>query len=231
MESVGTIYLVATPIGNLNDITYRAVETLKNADMIFAEDTRTARKLLSHYNIHVPLDSYHGHSQAGKINKIINLVKQGKDVCIIPGVSDPAYRLVREAIKNQIPLSPIPGPTAAISALIVSGLPTDKFLFVGFLPVKKGRTKLLQWLKDFPYTMIFYESVHKIDKTLKQLANAFGNRYICIAREMTKLYESFYRGYLLDIVEQPEQIPKKGEFVIVVSGTQFKTNDEERDIS
>lgn len=227
MTDEGCIYLVSTPIGNLADMTIRAIETLKKSDIIYAEDTKKSRILLHHYQIHTFSDSFHSYSPDSKIETIIRQAKQGKKIAIIseagtPGISDPAYKLVKRAIGENIPIIPIPGPTAVIPALIVSGLPTDKFLFAGFLPSKKGRRKFLMELSQVPYTIVLYESVHKLEKTLKELATALGNRYICIAREMTKVHESFYRGYLEDILRKVDHIPKKGEFVLVIAGTNFK---------
>lgn len=227
MERSGIIYLVSTPIGNLEDITFRAVRTLKESEYIFAEDTRKARILFQKFEIKSQLDSFHSYSKEEKIQRIIHLARTGHRISIIseagtPGISDPAYKLVKEAIRNDIPISPIPGATAVVPAIIASGLPTDKFFFIGFLPQKKGRKKLLESLKDFPYTMVIYESVHKLEKTLKELANTFGNRYICIAREITKMHESFYRGFIENIIQKMDSIPLKGEFVLVIAGTQFK---------
>ncbi|GAB4190022.1 MAG: 16S rRNA (cytidine(1402)-2'-O)-methyltransferase [Calditrichia bacterium] len=227
MSSSGVIYLVSTPIGNLDDITYRAVNVLSECNVIYAENTHTAKRLCSHLNIRTPINSFHSHSTEKKLISIIEQVKSGKNISVIseagtPGISDPAYKLVKEAIMANITIIPVPGATAVIPALIASGLPTDKFLYLGFLPQKKGRNTLFQELESFPYTIVIYESVHRIHKTLKDVANRFGNRYICIAREMTKLHETYYRGFLFDILDNFDEITLKGEFVIVISGKQFK---------
>jgi len=224
----GTLYIVSTPIGNLEDITLRALRILREADLICAEDTRTTRKLLTHYQIQNRLLSCHSYNVKQRIPQILSKLQQGQRIALVseagtPGISDPGHTLVMAAIREQIPVVPIPGPSAAIAALMASGLPTDRFVFEGFLPRKKGRQSKLQQLKDEPGTIILYESPHRIRKTIEDIVNIFGNRYIVLARELTKRFEEFIRGYASDILQLLEERDLKGEIVLLVAGTKFKS--------
>lgn len=214
------LYLVATPIGNLEDMTFRAIEVLKSVDKIYAEDTRNSKVLLNHYNIKTIYESYHEFSQE-KTSKIIDELKSGKKIAIIsdaglPVISDPGYKLVRDAIDNNIAVSTIPGASAGISALIASGLVSLPYTFYGFLDSKESKRKEeLNELKYVKHTIIFYEAPHRIHDTLKDLLEIFGDRYICIARELTKTYEEYIRGNISELIDL-EQI--KGEIVLIVEG-------------
>ena len=232
MNEFGTIFLVATPIGNLEDITFRAVRVLKEADVVFAEDTRNTRKLFSHYNIHNKLESFHSHNQKNKVPGILKTLKTGKNIALVsdagtPGISDPAYYLVKYAVTEKINIVPVPGATALISGLIVSGLPTDRFYFQGFLPLKKGKQKTLKFLAELPNTVVIYESIHRLKKNLQNILEVFGDRYICIAREITKLHETFYRGNLSDLLNKEDEIVFKGEVVLIIAGKKFKPIETE----
>jgi len=220
----GKIYLVATPIGNLSDITFRAIETLKEVDFIAAEDTRQTLKLLNHFNIKKPLLSYHEHNKNESGEKIINEVLEGKSAAVVtdagtPGVSDPGSDLVKLCIKNGIEVYSIPGAAAFLYALIVSGLDTSKFVFEGFLPKKAGERKLrYEKLKDEDRTIIFYESPHRIKKTLDEFVEVFNDRPCAICRELTKIHEEVLRVTLKEAVEIYKEREPKGEFVIVLRG-------------
>jgi 16S rRNA (cytidine1402-2'-O)-methyltransferase len=220
----GKIYLVATPIGNLSDITFRAIETLKEVDFIAAEDTRQTLKLLNHFNIKKPLLSYHEHNKKESGEKIINEVLEGKSAAVVtdagtPGVSDPGSDLVKLCIQNGIEVYSIPGAAAFLYALIVSGIDTSKFVFEGFLPKKAGERKLrYEKLKDEDRTIIFYESPHRIKKTLDEFVEVFGDRPCAICRELTKIHEEVLRVTLKEAVEIYKEREPKGEFVIVLCG-------------
>jgi len=220
-----TLYLIPTPIGNLADITYRSVKTLSEVDIIYAEDTRTSKILLDHYKISTPLKSYHQHNEKSRSAEIIKQLKDGKNIAIIsdagtPGISDPANIIVKDAIAHGIQVCPLPGATALIPALIASGFDTSMFYMAGFLPKKpKERDFLLQSLKTLNIPIIIYEAPHRLEKTLSTLREHFGNADISIARELTKIYETFYRGCLDDIIQSLADITLKGEFVIVVLPT------------
>ena len=217
------LFVVPTPIGNLGDITLRSIEVLKSADLILAEDTRTSSKLLKHYDIDTPVESFHMHNEQKKLESIINKLRSDSEIALIsdagtPGISDPGFLLVRECINNEVEVECLPGPTAFVPALISSGLPCDRFSFEGFLPVKKGRTKRLKELSTETKTMIFYESPHRILKTLNDLSNYFDvDSQISVSRELTKLYEETFRGTIKESVEHFEKNKTKGEFVIVLS--------------
>ncbi|MAU49423.1 MAG: 16S rRNA (cytidine(1402)-2'-O)-methyltransferase [Flavobacteriaceae bacterium] len=217
------LFVVPTPIGNLGDITLRSIEVLKSADLILAEDTRTSSKLLKHYDIDTPVESFHMHNEHKKLESIINKLRSDTEIALIsdagtPGISDPGFLLVRECINNEVEVDCLPGPTAFVPALVSSGLPCDRFSFEGFLPVKKGRTKRLKELSTEIKTMVFYESPHRILKTLNDLSNYFGiESQISVSRELTKLYEETYRGTIKGSVEHFEKNKTKGEFVIVLS--------------
>jgi 16S rRNA (cytidine1402-2'-O)-methyltransferase len=227
---MGILYIVATPLGNLKDITLRALEVLKEVDLIVCEDTRQTLKLLNHYQISKPLVSYFQHSKLGKIEYIMEQLKQGKKVALVtdagtPGISDPGGKLI-ELITNYLPLitiCPIPGPNAAISALSISGFAADRFIFMGFPPHKKGRNKFFNEVAQTKYTVVFYESTHRILKTLSQLKNVFQAsgcefRRMVVCRELTKQFESIYRGTAEEILKilESDKNNLKGEFVIII---------------
>ncbi len=223
MEQATQLYLVPTPIGNLEDMTYRAVNTLKAVDVILAEDTRTSGKLLKHYDIHKPLRSFHIHNEHHKVSHLIDELNTGKIMALIsdagtPGISDPGFLLVREALKHNIILESLPGATALIPALIKSGFPNDRFVFEGFLPHKKGRKTRIEKLIDEDRTIIFYESPHRLLKTLTQLAAILGEeREVSVSRELTKLYEQTLTGTLSELIEHFTKIAPKGEIVLVLN--------------
>jgi 16S rRNA (cytidine1402-2'-O)-methyltransferase len=217
------LYLVPTPIGNLADMTYRAVNILNSVDVILAEDTRTSGKLLKHYDIKKPLQSFHIHNEHKKLVQVIEELKAGKIMALIsdagtPGISDPGFLLAREALKNNIKLESLPGATALIPALIKSGFPNDRFIFEGFLPHKKGRKTRIEKLKEEDRTIIFYESPHRLLKTLKQLAEVMGeNRMASVSRELTKLFEETITDTLAGLIEHFEHTAPKGEIVLVLN--------------
>ena len=235
------LYIVATPIGNLEDITLRALKILKEVDFILCEDTRVTKKLLDRYRIQKPLISYHQHSRLQKIEFILKLLKEGKNLALVsdagtPGISDPGNKLisylVNQAIREertklpnypstQVPIVPIPGPSALTAALSISGFPTDKFLFLGFPPHKKGRQKFFQEIINSKYPVVFYESPHRIIKLLTDLHRLIlsksENRQVVVCRELTKKFETIYRGRIDEVIKKIEKNKIKGEFVIVVS--------------
>ncbi len=217
----GNLYIIPTPIGNLEDLTFRAKRLLEEVDLIACEDTRHTGILLKHYGIQTPKLSFHSHSGQAKVDKIIAFLKEGKDVALVsdagtPGISDPGYNLVQAALENEVTVTPLPGASAVTTALSASGLPTDKFLYLGFLPVKKGRQTLFKKMAESEYTVVFYESPHRLKKTLTQLVEHVGeDRIISIAKELTKIHETYYRGELnLILNELPETI--KGEYVVMI---------------
>jgi len=218
------LFLVPTPIGNLRDITFRAIEVLENVDLVLAEDTRQALKLLNHYNITATVQSHHMFNEHKSVETICEKILSGMNIALIsdagtPGISDPGFLLVRTCIGKGIDVETLPGPTAFIPALVNSGLPCERFCFEGFLPVKKGRHKRLSELADEQRTMIFYESPFRLVKTLDDLASAFGpDREACVSRELTKIFEENIRGNLAGISEHYRKHPPKGEIVIVVAG-------------
>lgn len=224
----GKLFLVPTPIGNLSDMTYRAVETLKSSDLILAEDTRNSGVLLKHFEISTPMRSYHAHNEHKVTDEIVEQLKQGKIYSLIsdagsPGISDPGYLLAKACIENQIEVIALPGATAFVPALTVSGLTSNEFIFVGFLPVKKGRQTKLNELKEEKRTMIFYESPHKITRTLKDLTEFFGEeRKASLSREITKKFEETIRGTLIELHQISESRNLKGEMVLVVEGHREK---------
>lgn len=221
---MGKLYIVPTPIGNLKDITLRALEVLKVVDLILAEDTRTSGKLLKYYDISTPMRSHHMHNEHKTLSAILDKLKQGVSIALIsdagtPAISDPGFLLTRACIENNIEVDCLPGATAFVPALVNSGLPNDKFVFEGFLPVKKGRQTRLKILAEEPRTMIFYESPHKLTKTLAHFVEYFGaDRQISVSRELTKLYEETVRGTAKDVLEHYTNKPAKGEIVICVAG-------------
>jgi len=228
----GTLYIVSTPIGNLEDITLRALGVLREVDLIAAEDTRHTGLLLRHFGIEKPLTSYFEGNELKKRDFILSRLKQGDRIALVsdagtPGISDPGFRLVQAAIENQIPIVPIPGPSAVIAALSVSGLPTDAFLFKGFLPHKsKKRRDLLKQLEEIKETLIFYESPHRLTEALKDILDILGDREIVLTRELTKVYEEILRGRVSEIQGRISQRKLKGEITLVISGkTRKKKND------
>jgi len=216
--------LVPTPIGNLKDITFRALEVLKEADLILAEDTRVSRKLLDHYQIETPLKSHHSHNEHDQIDSMVERVRQGALIAVVsdagsPGISDPGFLLVRACIQAGEAVESLPGPSAVIPAITSSGLPCDRYVFEGFLPVKKGRKKRLEELSLEPRTMVFYESPYRVLKTLGQFESTFGTqREAAVCRELTKMHEEVRRGSLGELRAYFETHTVKGEFVIVVAG-------------
>lgn len=217
----GILYIVATPIGNLQDITYRAVEILKNVSFIATEDTRHSRKLLSHFNINKSLISYFEHNELKRIPQIIKKINEGVDCALItdagtPGISDPAYKLIRRAIDENIKVESIPGPNAVITSLTASGLPTDRFLFEGFLPNKKNRKSRLERLKKEDATLIFFENPNRLRRTLKDIQIFLGDRPAVIAREMTKIHEEYIRGTVSQLISYTEKNKLKGECVLLI---------------
>lgn len=219
--SSGVIYIVATPIGNLDDISFRAVETLRNVDFIACEDTRHTIKLLNKYEIKNKLIPYHDHNKIKKTPVLIEKLKKGQSMALVsdagtPSISDPGFYLIREAIKNDIELSPIPGPTALISAVTASGLEIDRFVFEGYLPRKKGRTKRLKELAEYRVTIVIFEGPHRVIKTLNDLRKYLGDRKAAIGREMTKMNEEFLRGSLSELIAHYDNRKPRGEYVIVV---------------
>ncbi len=221
---MGKLFVVPTPIGNLKDITFRAIEVLKEADLVLAEDTRTSKKLLDHFEIDTPLQSHHMHNEHKTAKAQIEKLKSGQVIALVsdagtPGISDPGFLLIRTCIENDIEVETLPGATAFVPALVNSGIPCDKFVFEGFLPVKKGRQTRLQFLAEETRTMVLYESPHKLIKTLTQLGEYFGkDRSACVAREITKLYEEIKRGTLEELKTYYENNTLKGEIVLIVSG-------------
>ena len=220
------LFIVPTPIGNLKDMTFRAVEVLKEVDLILAEDTRTSGKLLKHYGIGTPAQSHHMHNEHKTVAHLVEKIKSGTTVALIsdagtPAISDPGFLLTRACLENAIEVDCLPGATAFVPALVNSGLPNDKFVFEGFLPVKKGRQTRLLLLAEETRTIIFYESPHKLLKTLAHFCEYFGDdRSISVSRELTKLYEETVRGTAKEVLEHYTAKPAKGEIVIVVAGNQ-----------
>ena len=230
MNNPGKLILVPTPLGNLADITLRALETLKNADILLAEDTRVSSRLLNHYNIEKKLTPHHKFNEHKTLNQVISKIKEGKVVALIsdagtPAISDPGFLLVRACVENNIEVECLPGPTALIPALAVSGFPAEPFVFEGFLPQKKGRQKKITSLTGENRTMVFYESPYRLLKTITQFADAFGDeRRICVCRELTKMFEEVKRGTLREIKQYYLDHPPKGEIVLVLEGLSKKTD-------
>jgi 16S rRNA (cytidine1402-2'-O)-methyltransferase len=226
--STGTLFLVATPIGNLEDISARALRVLAQVNLIAAEDTRQTRKLLSHYNIHTPLTSYHEHNKLTKLDDVLAALAQG-DVALVsdagtPALNDPGYELVRAALQAGFQVSPIPGPSAPISALVASGLPTNAFLYLGYLPRKAAeRRRLLEKVQSIAYTLIFLETPHRLLASLGDLLKVLGDRDAAIARELTKLHEEIFRGRLSQALAYFNQNPPRGEFTLVIGGHTVST--------
>jgi len=231
------LYIVPTPIGNLGDITLRALEVLRNVELILCEDTRHTIKLLSHFEIHSRLESFHAHNEHKKVNSIVDQLKAGKEIALVsdagmPGISDPGYLLIAAAIENNLPLTCLPGPSAVISALIGSGLPGDSFFFGGFLPHKKGRQKRWSFLLSLPVTIVLFESPHRILKCLTELEMLDDqHRQIVVCRELTKKFESFHRGSASELKALFTATPgiAKGEIVVVIGPPAGKKSIEEEE--
>lgn len=223
-RNMGTLYLVPTPVGNLEDMTYRAIRILKEADLVLAEDTRTSGNLLKHFDIHVPMQSYHKFNEHQTVQHVVERLKGGDTVAVVsdagtPGISDPGFLVAREAIKAGIEVITLPGATAFVPALVSSGLPCDKFCFEGFLPQKKGRQTRLEALRDETRTIIFYESPYRIVKTLTQFIEVYGpERNVSVCREISKIHEESVRGTLQEVLAHFEENEPRGEFVIVLGG-------------
>ncbi len=221
---MGKLYIVATPIGNLEDMTLRALRILKEVDLVLCEDTRQTKKLLDKYEIKAQTLSYHQHSKLQKIEQIIKFLKEGKNLALVsdagtPAISDPGGKLVEEVLKSledETQVIPIPGPTAVAAAASVSGFPTDKFLFLGFPPHKHSRASFFKKIDVSEETVIFYESTHRILKSLEELRKAAGERQVCVCRELTKMFETIYRGTAEEVLEKLKADTTKGEFVVVV---------------
>ena len=221
MNEPGVLYIVATPIGNLEDISFRAIRILKASSLIAAEDTRQTKKLLNHYDIRTPTLSYFEHNRFTRIPQIIDHLNMNKDVAVVtdagtPGISDPAYKLIRAAIESNARVEAIPGPSASITALVASGLPTDRFIFEGFLPPKKGRKAKLERLASIGATIILYESPKRIQRTLRDILEYIGDRPAVIGRELTKLHEELIRGKVSELLSYFKQNTPRGEFVIMI---------------
>jgi len=220
-NNIGTLRIVSTPIGNLSDITYRAIDILKDSHIIAAEDTRVSRKLLNHYDIETKMISYFEHNKFSRIKQIMATLSNGMDVAVIsdagtPAISDPSYKLIREAISIGAKIESIPGASAVLAALVSSGLPTDRFIFEGFLPPKKGRKKRIENIANENATIVIYESKNRLQRTIKQLLDILGDRPAVICRELTKLHEQFIRGTLSSLLSSVVQQTLKGEIVLLV---------------
>jgi len=222
-DAKGVLFIVSTPIGHLEDMTRRSVELLKRVNLIAAEDTRRTRILLNHYDIATRPSSFHSFNQEKKAGKFIGILNEGKDVALVsdagtPGISDPLYHLVQRALEEGIKVQSLPGPSAVLAALTVSGLPMDRFVFEGFLPLKKKRKARLKELASEKRTIVLYESPHRIQKTLGELYQVLGNRKAAIARELTKMYEEVIRGNLKDLADRAAKKKLKGEITLVIAG-------------
>ena len=229
-KEIGTLYIVATPIGNLEDITLRAIKVLKEVDLIAAEDTRHTLKLLNHLEISKPLISYHRHNEDIKTDILIKELEQGKKIALVsdagtPGICDPGEEVIKKCIEEEIPIVPIPGACAMINALICSGLDTKEFAFIGFLPLnKKNRKEKLEEIKNATKTMILYEAPHKLETTLKDLKEIIENRKIVLARELTKIHEEYIRESIDVLIEKAKEL--KGEFVLIIEGAEKKEEND-----
>ena len=222
-EEIGTLYIISTPIGNLKDATHRSLELLSDVDLIAAEDTRRTGILLKHYGIKTPLSSFNSYNQVKKSDRLIARLTAGHDLALVsdagtPGVSDPLYYLVKAALDKRVPVVSLPGPSAVLAALTVSGLPINRFVFEGFLPRKKGRKKLIEELAQEKRTIVLFESPHRIVKTLNELYQVMGDRKAVLARELTKIHEEVIRGTLGALATKAEEQKLKGEITLVISG-------------
>ncbi len=228
------LYVIPTPIGNLEDITLRSLRYLKDMDLVYAEDTRQTKKLFTHYSISTPLKSYHQHNEHNKVNEIIRALELHQKIGLVsdagmPGISDPGYLIVKQSIDHNLPVDVLPGASALINGLVISGLPSDRFTFFGFIPPKKGREKKLLELISQTYTSVLYESPHKLLKTLSWFAaHAEEERTIVVARELTKLYQEVIRGSASDCIEYFESKKIKGEFVLIIEGTKRFQKDKDK---
>lgn len=224
MSEYGKLYIVSTPIGNLEDMTLRALRVLSQVDLVAAEDTRHTGLLLQQYEVHNQLTSYHDHNKEKKAPKLISLLKSGRNIAMVsdagtPGISDPAFYLVRAAVKEGVEVVPVPGPSALLAALVVSGLPTDRFVFEGYLPQKQSkRLKKLESLKEEERTIVFYESRHRLKQVVEDILNTFGDRQTVLARELTKKFEEVFRGETSEILAHISSRGVRGEVVILVAG-------------
>lgn len=233
MTQSGTLYLVATPIGNLGDITLRALETLRQVDYVASEDTRRTGLLLKHFNIKKPQISCHEHNEDRAVRRIIGLLREGKSVAAVtsagtPSISDPGFVALWEAVKEGFEVTAIPGATAFVTALVLSGMPVYSFTFRGFPPQKPGkRRRFLEMDKDSPHTLIYYESPYRLRRLLEEALDIFGNRYAAVAKELTKMYESVRRGRLSELLDDLEEKPK-GEYVVMIAGAEFEGNTPRR---
>lgn len=230
---MGILYVVPTPVGNLEDMTFRAIRVLKEADLILAEDTRTSVKLLKHYEIKVPMQSHHKFNEHQMVESVVNRIRGGATVALIsdagtPGISDPGFLVVRECVRAGIQVQCLPGATAFVPALVSSALPCERFSFEGFLPQKKGRMTRLQALQTEERTMIFYESPYRVVKTLEQFAEYYGaDRQVAVCREISKVHEECVRGTLAEVVAHFKEHEPRGEFVILLAGNKGKGKSEE----
>lgn len=220
---MGTLYLVSTPIGNLEDITLRALKVLREVDLILCEDTRQTLKLINHHDIRKPLESFFEHNESAKVSEVIKMLSSGKNLALVtdsgtPSISDPGFRLVRRAVEKAVKIVPVPGPSAVITALSASALPSDRFTFVGFLPSKEvRRLKFLESLKNCSGTIVAYESPNRLVHSLRSVLEAWGDVPVCVAREMTKIHEEFFRGRLREALRHFEVSPVRGEVTLVIS--------------
>ena len=224
LNVMGTLFIIATPIGNLSDVTFRAIETLKSLDILFCEDTRVTKRLLDRYGISIPTDSYREEVHRQKLERVLANLREGKRVGLVsdagtPAISDPGFRLVRDvlAAEPETPIIPIPGPSAVATALSASGFPSDEFLFLGFPPHKKGRQSAFIEAMDQPRTVVLYESPHSIDKALAAIGALDPMRPLCVGREVTKLHETFYRGTAAEVTAQLAKTSARGEFVVIIA--------------
>lgn len=229
-QNTGSLFLISTPIGNLEDISFRAARLLTEVDLICAEDTRVTGRLLAHLQIKNRMISFYAQNSAGRVPQVIDYLQQGQDIALVsdagtPGISDPGYILVKACVKAKIPVVPVPGASALLAAITASGLPSDRFVFEGFLPRKKGRQTKLTALASEPGTIVIYESAVRIQKTIEDIGKHFGNRYIVIARELTKRFEEFIRGDSTAVLESLDTRKLKGEIVLLIAGTDFKPYD------
>jgi len=221
MPENGVLFIVPTPIGNLEDMTFRGIRVLKESTLIAAEDTRHTKKLLMHYNINTPTISYFEHNRFTRIPRILDHLMSGKNIAVVtdagtPGISDPAYKLIRATIENHIKVESIPGASASVTALSASGLPTDRFLFEGFLPHRKGRRKKLERLANLEATIIFYESPMRLIRTLNDILEFIGDRPAVIGRELTKVHEEYQRGIVSELINYFKENKPRGEFVVMI---------------
>lgn len=229
---MGTLFIVPTPVGNLEDITMRALRVLREADLVLAEDTRTSGNLMKHFDLHVPMQSYHKFNEHQTVQHIVERLRAGSNIAVVsdagtPGISDPGFLVAREAIRAGIEVITLPGATAFVPALVSSGLPCDKFCFEGFLPQKKGRQTRLRELATEPRTIVFYESPYRIVKTLEQFVESFGaERPVSVCREISKIHEESVRGTLEEVLNHFREHEPKGEFVIVVGGAEEKNYEK-----